>query len=267
MIKKEDKGLRYNNGKLRYDLLEPFALQELVRVFTKGAEKYEDNNWLKGMQWNKVLASLKRHIAAFEQGEDFDPELGTYHMANAAWNCMALLSYYKHYPQGDNRLHNQLEKPRIGLDIDEVIADWLGLWCEYHQEDKPEFWNFDRDIKAKFESLKDNKDFWLSIKPRISPEELSFEPVAYITSRNIPSEWTEEWLKLNRFPAVPVYTVGHNQSKVEACINAGIDIFVDDRYENFVELNKAGICCYLMDALHNQRYNVGYKRIYDLKGF
>lgn len=45
MIKKEDKGLRYNNGKLRYDLLEPFALQELVRVFTKGAEKYEDNNW------------------------------------------------------------------------------------------------------------------------------------------------------------------------------------------------------------------------------
>ena len=44
-----------------------------------------------------------------------------------------------------------------------------------------------------------------------------------------------------------------------------IDIFVDDRFDNFVELNKAGICCYLFDAPHNRRYDVGYKRIKSLK--
>ena len=41
--------------------------------------------------------------------------------------------------------------------------------------------------------------------------------------------------------------------------------FVDDKFENFVELNKNGICCFLMDAPHNQRYDVGHKRIKSLK--
>ena len=51
---------------------------------------------------------------------------------------------------------------------------------------------------------------------------------------------------------------------VAAAKDAKIDIYVDDRFTNFVELNKAGICCYLFDAPHNQRYSVGYKRIKNL---
>lgn len=73
-----------------------------------------------------------------------------------------------------------------------------------------------------------------------------------------------EWLDKNGFPAVPVYSVGHGVSKVDVAKRSGIDIFVDDRYENFVELNQNGICCFLFDAPHNQRYNVGYKRIKSL---
>src|ERR1700677_2479135 len=85
-------GLRLNNGKLRYDLLEPYAIQELVKVFTKGAEKYSDFNWLDGgMDYSKMLASLKRHIAAFELGEDIDQETQCLHMAQAAWNALALV--------------------------------------------------------------------------------------------------------------------------------------------------------------------------------
>ena len=38
-------GLRYNQNKLRYDLLEPFAIEQLAKVFTKGAEKYAPHNW------------------------------------------------------------------------------------------------------------------------------------------------------------------------------------------------------------------------------
>ena len=57
--------------------------------------------------------------------------------------------------------------------------------------------------------------------------------------------------------------VGH--SKVDIIKESGIEIFVDDRFDNFVELNKAGICCYLFDAPHNRRYDVGYKRIKSLK--
>lgn len=34
-----------------------------------------------------------------------------------------------------------------------------------------------------------------------------------------------------------------------------------------IELEKNGICCFLMTAEHNKRYDVGYKRIDDLKDF
>lgn len=276
----EHKGLRYDSGKARYDLLEPYAMEQLVNVFTKGANKYADRNWEKGMDWSKMLACLKRHVAAFEKGEDYDYDpscegciagncsnhTGLLHMAHAAWNAMALVSFYKIYPQGDNRAHTYLSAPKIGLDIDEVLADWVGHWTKYYKlPARPEFWHFDRDIKTKFEELKDNKKFWMDIPPLIKPSELLFQPHCYITSRSIPNEWTEEWLQKNGFPAVPVYTIPHGESKVKTAIKSGIDWFVDDRYENFTELNAAGVCCFLMDAPHNKRYNVGYKRIYSLK--
>ena len=105
----------------------------------------------------------------------------------------------------------------------------------------------------------------MSIKPKIDPKDLPFEPHCYITSRPIPNEWTEQWIAENGFPTMPVYTVGVGESKVDVAKKSGIDIFIDDRFDNFVELNRAGICTYLMDAPHNQRYNVGHKRIKNLK--
>ena len=42
-----------------------------------------------------------------------------------------------------------------------------------------------------------------------------------------------------------------------------ISVFLE-RFKNFVELNNAGICCFLFDAPHNRRYDVGYKRIKSL---
>jgi hypothetical protein len=282
---------------LRYELLPQFALKQLVEVYTKGAHKYTiyespdgelvkgsdvpletilsgdfkiysdgADNWRKGLDWTSMMGSVKRHIAAWEQGEDIDsdPSMKTYHLANAAWGLFSLLEYYKIYPQGDDRNHHYLRQLKIGLDIDEVLAGWVQHWTKYHGQEVPETWNFDRDIKSKFEALKDDKEFWLSIPVLTKPSEIHFEPHCYITSRSIPVEWTIEWLDKNGFPTMPVYSIGLNQSKVEVALKSGIDIYVDDRFENFVELNKAGVCTYLFDAPHNQRYNVGHKRIYKL---
>lgn len=260
-------GLRYNEGKLRYDLLEPSAIKELVKVFTKGAEKYAPHNWEKGMAWSKVLASLKRHIAEFEQGEDYDNETKLYHMAHAAWNAMALVSYYKLAPQFDDRQHHYLSVPKIGLDIDEVICNWVGAWCDKHGHCIPNVWNFSYETGKRFLKMSEEemKDFYLNIPPKISPDEIPFEPHCYITSRSVPQEITQAWIEKNNFPTVPVYSVGFGESKVNVAKQSGIEIFVDDRYENFVELNKAGICTFLLTAPHNTRYNVGYKRVDSLK--
>lgn len=262
---KEDKGLRFNEGKTRYDLIPTFAQEQYAKVLTVGANKYAERNWEKGMKWSKVIASMERHLAAFKRGEDFDSESGLLHMAHVMCNAAFLTEYYKIYPQGDDRVHPYLNRPRIGLDVDEVLADWVGHWTKFHGQEIPEIWNFDRDIKAKFDSLKHDKDFWLSIPVKTKPETIGFEPHCYITSRSVPIQWTQEWLDKNGFPTMPVYCVGFGESKVEVAKKSGVEIFVDDRFENFVELNNAGICCFLFDAPHNKRYDVGYKRIYSLK--
>lgn len=265
----KNKGLRYNEGKIRHDLFEPFAINELAKVFTKGSEKYAPRNWEMGMSWSKVLASLKRHLNAFESGEDFDKESELLHIAHVAWNAMALTSYYKIHPEGDDRPHSYLNPKKIGLDIDEVLAAWTPAWIKrWDIENIPQMWHFDRDIKTRFDLMQKTgelEEFFMSLEVLTNPNDIPFEPHCYITSRPISSEISEKWLDKNGFPHRPVYTVPFGVSKADVIHESGCEIFVDDRFDNFIELNKAGICCYLFDAPHNRRYDVGYKRIKSLK--
>lgn len=261
-------GLRYNDGKNRVDLLPEFAVNQMAKVLTKGAEKYAENNWRKGMKWSNVMASLKRHTMAIERGEDYDKETGLLHAAHVMTNAAFLTEYYKIYPQGDDREHAYLNMPRIGLDIDDVLADFIGGFSERFGLSTPTNWLWSYENKARFEELAKDPDeyarFYSSLKPLVDPQSMPFEPVCYVTSRNIPQTVTEQWLEANGFPCSPVYTVGHDMSKVEAAKAAKVDIFVDDRFDFFAELNNAGICCYLYDQPHNRRYDVGHKRIYSL---
>lgn len=288
---------RYNKGKIRHELLPANALSRVAEVYTKGAHKYtiykneqgekvlgkdipieevgryeimEDgsNNWRKGQSWTDALGSIKRHITAFELGEDVDPELQTLHLGNAAWGILQLIEYYKIFPQGDDRQHSYLRTPKIGLDIDEVLCNFVEGWHKKWGADPcPEWWTYHRGMDKYFEHMKTDKtidDFYLSLKPKIKPSDIPFEPYCYVTSRPVDTSVTERWLDIHGFPAVKVYTVGIGASKVEVLKNAGVEIFVDDNFNNFKELNNAGICTFLMDANHNKRYNVGYKRIKSL---
>lgn len=108
--RKVSEGLRYNEGKPRFDLIEPAALEMLAKVFSKGAEKYGAHNWLKGMDWSKMDASLQRHLSAWRSGEDKDAETGLPHMVHIAWNAMALLSYEIHNIGKDDRVCRFMNK-------------------------------------------------------------------------------------------------------------------------------------------------------------
>ncbi len=263
-----EKGLRFNAGKVRMDLLPSYAIRQMAEVFTKGSEKYAPRNWEKGMNWTSVLASLERHIAKFKSGEDYDEESGLLHMAHAMTNATFLVEYYNIYPQGDDRPLSYLNVPRIGLDIDDVRADFIPAFAERFNLPLPTSWNWSYSMKDNFSELfKDEAiahEFYLNIPVKTLPAEIPFEPCCYLTSRSIPQEITEKWIESNGFPCSPVISVPFNTSKVEAAKAAGIEVFIDDRFENFVELNNAGISCYLFDAPHNQRYNVGHKRIKSL---
>ena len=156
----------------------------------------------------------------------------------------------------------------IGLDIDGVLADFNMAWHILYPEEnpRPDTWSFDEKNIKRFEGMIQNGtiyDFYRKIVPLIKPEELLFEPTCYITSRpnnNI----TKEWLNLHEFPAKPVICVGALNSKVDAAKENNIDVFVDDNYDNFIELNQAGIFCYLYTAPWNIKYDVGHMRLNSL---
>lgn len=263
----EEKGLRFNEGKLRYDLLHPKAQEGIVKVLTIGAQKYAPRNWEKGMSWSTVVASLKRHLAAFESGEDFDKETGELHIDHIQCNAHFLSAYYKIAPGFDDRAHKYLEPPKIGLDIDEVLCDWVGGWCEYRGIKRPDSWYFDRGLLDEFENMKKEgvlDSFYLGLNPLINPLDIHFEPHCYITSRPVETSITEQWLNIHCFPARPVFTTTQERTKLVIAKEQGIDVFVDDSFGNFQALSKGGVLCYLMDAPHNSRYDVGYKRIKSL---
>ena len=263
-------GLRFNKGKLRYDLVQPRAHEDMVDVLTMGAEKYFDRNWENGLSWTSVLASMKRHIAAIERGEDYDPESGRLHIAHVACNAHFLNAFYYTFPQGDDRPKRYLKMPRIGLDIDGVLADFSGAWHVLHPEISatPSSWFLDRKIGKRFDEMRNNNtldDFYLGIQPLMKPEDIPFEPRCYITSRPVNNEISEQWIDNMGFPRKKVITVPVGQSKVDAAKEAGVDIFIDDSYENFVDLNSNGVFTYLYTAPWNTRYNVGHMRLNSLK--
>lgn len=62
-------GVKHDSDKLRYDLLPPLALEELVKVLTHGAKKYDDDNWRNVPNWKKrYFAATQRHQWQWKQG-------------------------------------------------------------------------------------------------------------------------------------------------------------------------------------------------------
>jgi hypothetical protein len=89
-------GLRYNTGKLKWGLVSWKALAPMVRVLMFGAEKYDDHNWKKGLKYTEVTESLQRHLNAFIEGEENDPESKLSHVGHILCNAM-FLSYMSMY--------------------------------------------------------------------------------------------------------------------------------------------------------------------------
>jgi dATP/dGTP diphosphohydrolase len=107
VVNADNKGLRFNEGKPRYDLLPYDAIDALADHYRKGSEKYAERNWERGMDWSKCFSSLMRHASAFAQGEDYDPENGSLHATAMAWNALALLAYQLRNIGNDDRPNSQ----------------------------------------------------------------------------------------------------------------------------------------------------------------
>jgi len=101
---RKDDGMDGNSPmKCRFDLIPPHALEKLAEVYTIGATKYGDYNWLKGMRWSRVIAAAQRHLNAWLQGRTVDPDDGQHPLASVAWCMFALMEYERLGIGGDDR--------------------------------------------------------------------------------------------------------------------------------------------------------------------
>ena len=85
------------DNKLQWDLLPLEEIEDIVKVYTAGADKYGPNKW-QGLEdgYNRYKGALLRHLVEYEKGNEYDDETKCRHLAQVAWNAIAMLYTSKH---------------------------------------------------------------------------------------------------------------------------------------------------------------------------
>ncbi len=87
-------GRKDDGEKNRLDLLPFGALEEVAKVLTAGARKYDDDNWRKVPNLRRrYLAAALRHLWDWRKGKTTDPETGLHNLAHAVCCLLFVLSY------------------------------------------------------------------------------------------------------------------------------------------------------------------------------
>lgn len=76
-----------NDGKGRFDLIAPVPLRRLAELYQRGAQKYGDRNWEKGINLSRYIDSALRHINDYQTGDRSED-----HLISAAWNLFAFVA-------------------------------------------------------------------------------------------------------------------------------------------------------------------------------
>lgn len=106
--------LTYDDGKPPLANLPPEGIRAVAMVQAYGHRKYRDyNNYRKGMEVSRNLSCAMRHIMAYMDGEDLDPESMESHLAHAACRCMFVIQNLKDGVAVDDRYRKDKKNEEI----------------------------------------------------------------------------------------------------------------------------------------------------------
>lgn len=89
-------------GKGRYDLIPPRPLKRLAGVYERGAIKYGDNNWRKGMPFSRFIDSATRHLVEYREIKEANSQMDEDHLAQAVWNLFCIMEFESNRPELDD---------------------------------------------------------------------------------------------------------------------------------------------------------------------
>lgn len=95
--------VKFDQGKPDLSHISLELVEQVARVREFGAKKYSRGNWKKGFKYTRSIAAALRHIYAFNEGQDLDPESGLSHIAHALCCLEHLLNDIKNHPENDDR--------------------------------------------------------------------------------------------------------------------------------------------------------------------
>jgi len=86
-------GMKFDDGKLPYHLIDEAAEAEMVAVLGFGAVKYEAENWrFVENARNRYFDAIRRHLRSSRRGEIFDSEHGLLALASVVCSAHFLLA-------------------------------------------------------------------------------------------------------------------------------------------------------------------------------
>lgn len=89
-------GTRYSAGKpAGWWYVPMYGLRLVARVAMHGAEKYAPMDWRNGQSFSTLFDCMMRHLLEVQERGPYaqDEDTGCYHLAHAAWNILALLTF------------------------------------------------------------------------------------------------------------------------------------------------------------------------------
>ncbi len=96
-------GVKHDEGKPPLGLLDGYALEQVALVMAMGEKKYGRHNWRGGFKYSRLIDAALRHIFAFNDGTDHDPESNLSPIAHAICMLMFLLRIQRDRPDLDDR--------------------------------------------------------------------------------------------------------------------------------------------------------------------
>lgn len=105
---------KYDQNKVRMDLVPLSVMESLGQILTMGTQKYSENSWQNLPDfWKRYKAALLRHLTAIDKGELIDQESGLPHIDHVLCNA-AFLSWGYHHGKAVS-INEQ--------DVDAIISD------------------------------------------------------------------------------------------------------------------------------------------------
>ena len=135
---------------------------------------------------------------------------------------------------------------KVSMDLDGCLCDFYGPYLERFGKPEKDY-TITKNVNT---ILSKDKEFWMNL-PVLN--ELNWTPRQYTTARVIRKQWIKEYLNKEMFPKAPIYQIyGYNLSKYPKVKMGGCQVHIDDSLHVFIDFNRKGIPCLLLDTPNNQ---------------